>query len=48
MEGVHLNDVSMYMEYYSVVSHDIFHIGFLMAALKNLDVLYSDIRNALL
>ena len=46
--GVHLTDVPTYMTYSSVVNCDIFCIGFLMAALKNLDILAGDIQNAFL
>ena len=46
--GDHLTDVPTYMTYYSVVSGDTVHIVFLIAALNNLDVLASDIQNALL
>ena len=48
MAGGHLTDVPMYMTYYSGVIRDTFHIGFLMADLKNLDFLAGDIQNAFL
>ena len=46
--GGHLTDVPTYMTYSSVVSRDTVRIGFLMAALNNLDVLAGDIQNAFL
>jgi hypothetical protein len=46
--GGHLTDVSTYMTYSSVVSRDTVRIGFLMAALNNLDILAGDIQNAFL
>ena len=44
----HLTDVPTYMTYSSVVSRDTVRIGFLMAALNNLDILAGDIQNAFL
>ena len=46
--GGHLTTVPTYMTYSSVVSRDTVRIGFLMAALNNLDVLAGDIQNAFL
>ena len=46
--GGHLTDVPTYMTYSSVVVCDTVHIVFLIAALKNLDVLSGDIQNAFL
>ena len=46
--GGHLTDVPASMTYSSVVSRDTVRIGFLMAALNNLDVLAGDIQNAFL
>ena len=46
--GGHLTDVPTYMTYSSVVSRDTVRIGFLVAALNNLDVLVGDIYNAFL
>ena len=45
--GGHLTDVPTYMTYSIVGSRDTACIGFLMAALNNLDVLDGDIQNAL-
>ena len=44
--GGHLTDVTMYMTYFSVVSHDMVFIGFLVAAINNLDISAGDIHNA--
>ena len=46
MAGGHLTDVPTYMTYSSVVSRDTVRIGFLMAALNNLDILADYIQNA--
>ena len=46
--GGHLTDVPTYMTYSSVVSRDTVRIGFLVAALNNLDILAGDIQNAFL
>ena len=46
--GGHLTDVPPSMTYSSVVSRDTVRIGFLMAALNDLDVLAGDIQNAFL
>ena len=46
--GGHLTDVPTYMTYSSAVSRDTVRIGFLMATLNNLDVLFGDIKNAFL
>jgi hypothetical protein len=46
--GGHLTDVPTYMTYSSVVSRDTVRIGFLMAALNNLDILAGDIQNVFL
>ena len=45
MEGGHLTDVPLYITYSSAVSCDTICIGFLMADLKNLDVLAGGIQN---
>ena len=46
--GGHLTDVPPSMTYSTVVSRDTVRIGFLVAALNNLDVLAGDIQNAFL
>ena len=46
--GGHLTDVPPSMTYSSVVSRDTVRIGFLMAALNDLDVMTLDIQNAFL
>ena len=46
--GGHLTDIPTYMTYSSVVVCDTVHIVFLIAALKNLDVLSGDIQNSFL
>ena len=48
MVGGHLTDVTTYTNYSSVSRRDKVHIGFLMDALKNLDVLSGDVQNAFL
>jgi hypothetical protein len=46
--GGHLTDVPTSMTYSTVVSRDTVRIGFLVAALNNLDILAGDIQNAFL
>ena len=46
--GGHITDVTTYMTYYSVVSHDTVSIGYIMDYLNNFYVLASDINNAFL
>ena len=46
--GGHLTDVPTSMTYSSVVSRDSVQIGFLIAALNDLDILAGDIQNAFL
>ena len=46
--GGHLTDVPTSMTYSSVVSRDTVRIGFLVAALNDLDILAGDIQNAFL
>ncbi|GFH50714.1 hypothetical protein CTEN210_07190 [Chaetoceros tenuissimus] len=46
--GGHLTDVPANMTYSSVVSRDTVRIGFLVAALNDLDILAGDIQNAFL
>ena len=46
--GGHLTDVPPNMTYSSVVSRDTVRIGFLVAALNDLDILAGDIQNAFL
>ena len=46
--GGHLTDVPSSMTYSSVVSRDTVRIGFLVAALNDLDILAGDIQNAFL
>ena len=46
--GCHLTDVPANMTYSSVVSRDTVQIGFLVAALNDLDILAGDIQNAFL
>ena len=46
--GGHLTEVPTSMTYSSVVSRDTVRIGFLMAALNDLDILAGDIQNAFL
>ena len=48
MTGGHLTYVPTYMKYSGAVSRDTVRIGFLMAALKNLDFLAGGIQNAFL
>ena len=48
MAGDHLTDVPIYMTYSSAVSRDKVRIGYLVAALNNLDVLSGDIQNSFL
>ena len=43
--GGHLTDAPPYITYYSFSSRDTVCIGFLMAALNNLDVPAGDIQN---
>ena len=46
--GGHLTDVPANMTYSSVVSRDTVRIGFLVAALNDLDILAGDIQNTFL